>query len=133
MTDDRKPKILYAEDEADIQLAIGKRLEFAGFDIIVANNGQEALDKAKTENPNLIILDLMMPVVGGLEVCARLRDDERFQKIPIVIMTCRGQEGVAQQCRELKVNAFIDKVSGIKPLIAKINSILGLPEEPNNK
>lgn len=130
---ERKPKILYAEDEADIQLAVAKRLELSGFEVIIANDGQEALDKAQSENPDLFILDVMMPVLSGLEVCAKLRNDERFQKTPIVIMTCRGQEGLKQQCHELKVDAFIDKIVGVKPLIEEINSLLGLSDKSDNK
>ena len=87
-----KPRLLLVDDEPSIVKMVGKRLEVEGFDVLIAMDGQEALNKAQSEQPDLIILDLMLPKLNGYEVCTMLKQDTRHQHIPIVIFTAKTQE-----------------------------------------
>ena len=80
-------KILIVDDDLDSLKLIGLMLQRQGYEIVVANNGQQALTKAKAELPHLIILDVMMPDMDGYEVCRRLRRDPSTQPIPIIMFT----------------------------------------------
>ena len=74
MSDTRR-RVLLVDDEPDILKTVGKSLEVAGFDLLIAGDGESGLLKARTEHPDMIVLDLMMPGLSGLEVCAALRKD----------------------------------------------------------
>ena len=87
-----KPKILLVDDEPSIVKMVGKRLEVEGFEVLVAVDGQDGLTKARAESPNLIVLDLMLPKLNGYEVCTMLKQDARYQKIPIVLFTAKTQD-----------------------------------------
>src|SRR6185369_17615633 len=82
-----KPKILVVDDEPDAVELVEFNLKQAGFDVVTAADGNEALKKAKAGAPALIVLDLMIPEVDGLEVCKQLRRDEATSAIPIIMLT----------------------------------------------
>jgi len=86
-----KKKILLADDEEDIKSVVSLFLESKGYEIITAYDGLSALDMARTEKPDLILLDVMMPVVNGYEVCARLKADEELRDIPVVMLSAMAQ------------------------------------------
>ena len=83
-------RILIAEDEADMVAGLRDNLQFEGYEVLVATDGAEALKKATGENPDLILLDVMMPKMDGLEVCRRVR--EAGIMIPILMLTAKSQE-----------------------------------------
>ena len=87
-----KHRILLVDDEPSIVKMVGKRLEVEGFDVLVAMDGQDGLAKAQAEHPDLIILDLMLPKLNGYEVCTMLKQDARYQKMPIILFTAKAQE-----------------------------------------
>ncbi|MCU0404500.1 MAG: response regulator [Chitinophagaceae bacterium] len=87
-----KAKILFADDEPDILDIIGFNLEKEGYEVITANNGQQAFDLSKIHRPDLIILDIMMPYKTGIEVCNLLRQLPDFRDTPIVILTALNDE-----------------------------------------
>ena len=117
-------KILITEDSPTI-LAITKDiLEGAGFCVICALDGAQALDKARQEEPDLIILDLMLPKIDGYKVCRMLKFDEKFKKIPIVIFTSRTQEADIKLAKEVGANGYITKPFEPEVLLAKINELL---------
>jgi len=91
------PKILVVEDERDILDLIGFTLRFAGFEVVLAANGIEAIEKAPLEQPDLIILDVRMPKVTGYEVCRQLKENPATSRIPIVFLSAKGQEEEIQQ------------------------------------
>ena len=91
------PKILVAEDERDIRELIGFTLRYAGFDVILAANGVEAVDKAPDVQPDLIILDVRMPKMTGYEACRHLKDNPATNTIPIVFLSAKGQETEIEQ------------------------------------
>ena len=86
------PKILVAEDERDIRELIGFSLRFADFEVVLTQNGEEAIERASVENPDLILLDVRMPKMSGYEACRRLKEDPPTRDIPIVFLSAKGQE-----------------------------------------
>lgn len=119
-----KPRILLVDDEPSIVKMVGKRLEVEGFDVLVAIDGQEALTKAHTEHPALIILDLMLPKLNGYEVCTMLKQDTRYQHIPIVLFTAKSQEKDETLGLECGANAYVRKPFRTQELLEKIRALI---------
>ena len=119
-----KPRVLLVDDEPNIVKMVGKRLEVEGFDVLVAVDGQEGWEKATTQHPDLIVLDLMLPKLNGYEVCSRLKQDERHRHIPIVIFSGKGQEGDVQHGLECGADAYVTKGDGKAALIQKVRELL---------
>ncbi len=86
-----KKKILLVDDDADFTEAIKLLLESRSYDVTAANDGKEGLKKVQTEEPNLIILDVMMPEMDGYQVCAKLKADPKYRQIPILLLTAVGE------------------------------------------
>lgn len=84
-------KILLADDEEDIKTVVKLFLESKGYEVVTAFDGLDTLDKVKTEKPDLILLDIMMPLVDGFEVCKRLKEDETTASIPIVMLSAASK------------------------------------------
>ena len=119
-----KRRVLLVDDEPGIVKVVSKRLEHAGFDVMVAMDGQDALTKARLGHPDVILLDLMLPKMSGLEVCAALKQDEQYRKIPIIIFTGKGDAMDEKLCREVGAEAFITKPQGSKALLEQIEILL---------
>ena len=92
MTDGGTPLVLVADDEEDIRALVAFRLKRAGYDVITAADGAEALTLATTRLPDLIVLDMMMPKATGLEVTRSLREQDSTKDIPVILLTARAQE-----------------------------------------
>jgi DNA-binding response OmpR family regulator len=92
MTDRGTPLVLVADDEEDIRALVAFRLRRAGYDVITAADGGEALTLATTRRPDLIVLDMMMPKATGLEVTRSLREQDSTRDIPVILLTARAQE-----------------------------------------
>ena len=120
-----KKKILVVEDEAELTRAIQIRLEEAGYEVLIAYDGQAALENARAENPDLIVLDLMLPKMDGYKVCRMLKFDEKYKKIPVVMLTARAQEKDEDLGYEVGADAFITKPFKYRVLLAKIAELLG--------
>lgn len=119
-----KKRILVVDDETELVKAIQIRLEQAGYEALVAYDGMEALDKAHKEKPDLIILDLMLPKMDGYKVCAMLKRDGRYMKIPIIMLTARAQETDEKLGLELGADAYITKPFQHEVVLAKIKELL---------
>lgn len=119
-----KAKILLADDEKDLRELISFRLRSCGYDTICAGDGQEALDKARKEKPDLIVLDLMLPKIDGYKVCGLLKQDARYNKIPIILFSARGQESDIKLGEEIGADAYLVKTSGSQELADKIEELL---------
>jgi len=117
-------KILVTEDSPTMLGVMKDILEQAGYSVITASDGQEALDKAKKEKPDLIILDLMLPKLDGYKVCAMLKFDKNYSNIPIIILTARAGEGDKKLGLEVHADAFITKSSQNDLVLAKIKELL---------
>ncbi|MDD4909722.1 MAG: response regulator [Candidatus Omnitrophica bacterium] len=119
-----KKRILVIEDEAQMVEMVKMRLEANGYDVLAAYDGEEGLDKARKERPDLIILDLMLPKIDGYKVCGLLKKDARYSKIPIIMFTARAQEEDVNLGRELGADAYITKPFEPQVLLSKIQELL---------
>ena len=119
-----KQRILLVDDEPSIVKMVGKRLEVEGFEVVVAMDGQEGLSRAQTERPDLIVLDLMLPKLNGYEVCTMLKQDARFQRIPIILFTAKAQEKDEKLGMECGANAYVRKPFRAQELLEKIHGLI---------
>ena len=117
-------RILLVDDEPSIVKMVGKRLEVEGFEVLIATDGQEGLDKARAERPDLIVLDLMLPKLNGYEVCTMLKQDTRYQGIPVVLFTAKAQEKDEKLGIECGANAYVKKPFRAQELLEKIRALL---------
>lgn len=117
-------KILIVDDEKDLVETVSFRLQSAGYDVIKAYDGQEGLDKARKEKPDIIILDLMLPKMDGYKVCAMLKRDQKYKNIPILMFTARAQESDEKLGLEVGADAYVTKPFESQALLAKIKELL---------
>jgi len=127
-----KPKILLVDDEQSIIKMVGKRLETAGFEVVTALDGEAALQRAKTERPSLVVLDLMLPKLSGLKVCSTLKHDQLYQHIPVIIFTGKDQDVDRAACTESGADGYVPKALGVNVLLTEIQTLLAKshPTEP---
>ena len=119
-----KRRILLVDDEPSIVKMVGKRLEVEGFEVTVAMDGQDGLAKAQAAAPDLIILDLMLPKLNGYEVCTMLKQDVRYQKIPVILFTAKAQEKDEKLGMECGADAYIRKPFVAQDLLEKIRALV---------
>jgi len=117
-------KILVVDDEVDLVETLKFPLEMEGYQVLTSYNGEDGLNKARTENPDLIILDLMLPKLDGYKVCRLLKFDERYKHIPILMLTAKTQEKDKILGLETGANEYLTKPFEIDELINKIKSYL---------
>ena len=117
-------RILVVDDEAELVKAVQVRLKHEGHEVLTARDGQEGLEKARKEKPDLIILDLMLPKMDGYKVCGLLKADTRYSKIPIIMFTARAQESDVKMGKEVGANAYITKPFEHQVLLDKIAELL---------
>ncbi len=122
--DPSKIKILIAEDEEDIRELIHFNLFKEKFNVETAANGAEALAKAKADKPDLMLLDIMMPEMDGLEVCRLIREDSSFNNTGVVMLTAKGDEEDIVKGLELGADDYIIKPFSPKIVIARVNAVL---------
>jgi two-component system alkaline phosphatase synthesis response regulator PhoP len=116
-------KILIADDEPDILEIVQYNLQNEGYEVVTAKNGNEAIDQAKRFNPDLIILDIMMPGKNGIEVCNILRMQPAFNDTLIIFLTALSDEGTEVKGLETGADDFITKPVSPKVLISKVNAL----------
>ena len=119
-----KPKILVVDDEPDALELIGFNLKAAGYDVITAEDGNSALRKARSHRPALILLDLMIPEVDGLEVCKILRRDPETSGLPIIMVTAKAGEVDSVLGLELGANDYITKPFSPRELVLRVKNLL---------
>ncbi|MFA6358297.1 MAG: response regulator [Candidatus Omnitrophota bacterium] len=119
-----KEKILIVEDEKDIIKMIEYNLKKEGFRVIDARDGEDALDLAGREHPDLILLDLMLPGMDGLEVCKTLKKESKTISIPIIMLTAKSQETDKVVGLELGADDYITKPFSPRELIARIRAVM---------
>lgn len=117
-------KVLVAEDEPDIRGLITYSLQYAGYKVVEAYNGEEAVEKAKEERPDLILLDVRMPKMSGYEACELLKQEESTRHIPVVFLSARGQEGEIKRGLKLGAEEYILKPFAPDELYRRVNAIL---------
>ena len=129
MSEMGKKHVLVVEDEEDILELVGYNLAKEGYQVTKAASGEEALRLAQARVPNLIVLDLMLPGMDGLEVCRRLKRESRTQHIPVVILTAKGEEPDIVAGLELGADDYVTKPFSPRVLLARIGAVLRRPEQ----
>jgi DNA-binding response OmpR family regulator len=127
-----KKKILVAEDEPDIRGLIAFSLRYAGYEVIEATDGQEAVEKAIGELPDLILLDVRMPKMNGYEACSSLKTRDSTQEIPVIFLSARGQEAEIKRGLELGAEEYILKPFAPDELYRRVGSILQRLDRPED-
>lgn len=117
-------RILVVDDEKELVDLLCLRFQSCGYETLTAYDGQEALEKARKEKPDLILLDLMLPKMDGYKVCGLLKGDSRYQRIPIVLFTARAQETDKAMGKEAGADAYVTKPFEPKALLATIENLL---------
>ncbi len=122
--EDAPPTILLVDDEEDLLTLLQYNLEQEGFRTLLARDGAEALDRARAEAPALIVLDIMMPRMDGIEVCRRIRQDAHLRTTPILMLTARTEE--EEQVRGLDVGAdiYLSKPVSVPVLVSQAKALL---------
>lgn len=120
-------KILIVDDEPNIVISLEFLMKKEGFEIAVANDGDEALAKVASFAPDLMLLDVMMPKKSGFEVCEVLRADNTNATLKIVMLTAKGRDTEVAKGLAIGADAYITKPFSTKELVAKVKSMLGVP------
>ena len=128
-----KPTILVVDDEEDIRELVSLNLKREGYEILAVETGEQALAEARGRGPALIVLDLMLPGIDGLEVCKKLKADAKTQSIPIVMLTAKGDESDIVTGLELGADDYITKPFSGKVLVARVRRILRRRTEETEK
>jgi len=126
-------KILVVDDEEHIVMILKDSLEFSGFQVVTAYNGQEALERTAEDHPDLIVLDIGMPKLDGWEVCRRLKSDEKTKHIPVIILTAYAQTSDQRKGAQLGADRFVTKPCDLTYLVEEINTLLSKASEENKK
>jgi PAS domain S-box-containing protein len=124
----RRGRILLVEDNPANVLTIGEYLEHKNFSVVVAHNGLEALVQAEASNPNIILMDIQMPIMDGLEATRRLRANPRFRSVPIVALTALAMPGDREHCLQAGANEYVSKPVSLKQLVKIIDYLTGQGE-----
>jgi two-component system, OmpR family, alkaline phosphatase synthesis response regulator PhoP len=123
---ERTRHVLVADDEPHIGRIIKMKLEQGPFRVTLAFDGKEALDILEREDVDLVLLDLMMPHLSGLDVLGRMRSDDRWRSLPCIILTAAGQESQHQRALELGADDFLTKPFSPKKLYARTAALAGV-------
>ncbi|HOW34931.1 MAG TPA: response regulator [Candidatus Omnitrophota bacterium] len=117
-------KILVIDDEPDLISVLQGRLESEGYKVVAASDGEEGLKKLATENPDLIILDLMLPGIGGYEFCAKVKADEKFMHIPVLMLTARAGDVDKAMGFKCGADGYLTKPFSGEALLEEISELL---------
>ena len=128
-----KAKILVADDVKQNVKLLRVILTASEYDVVEAYDGEEALEKVKTENPDLILLDIMMPKLTGYEVCEKLRADEETSNLPIVLITSLREMDDRIKGIEAGADNFISKPFNKAELLARVKALISRKKEPPKK
>lgn len=131
MAQDRAKKILTVDDDRHVVRQIQVNLERAGYRVVTAFDGREALEKVEVEKPDLIVLDVLMPHLDGFEVLKRLRSDPQTCRIPVLMLSARAQE--APEDRPLGVSGYLTKPFSPFELVASVQRLLAAPAMPGDE
>jgi DNA-binding response OmpR family regulator len=119
-------KVLIADDEPNIVISLEFLLRREGFDVLVAVDGEEALTKARSERPDLVLLDVMMPKMNGFDVCQTLRADPDLAAMRILMLTAKGRDTEVSKGLALGADAYVTKPFSTKDLVAQVRLLLGV-------
>src|SRR5438270_6936077 len=126
-----RPRILIIEDERALTDVLAYNLQREGYETFLAHEGQEGLRKAQTLLPDLILLDLMLPLVSGLDVCRELRAGERTRDIPIIMLTAKAEETDQLVGFSMGADDYVTKPFSVKVLLQRIKALQRRLETPS--
>jgi DNA-binding response OmpR family regulator len=116
--------ILIADDDPDIRDLVAFKLEQAGFEVVAVDNGPAALSAARSEPPDLAVLDVMMPGMSGIDVCRELRSDQRTASLPIILLTARAQETDVDAGFGAGADDYVIKPFSPRELVSRVEAVL---------
>ena len=128
--DSQQPLILVADDETHILHVVSLKLRNAGFDVITAEDGEEALELAIEHGPDLLITDFQMPYMTGLELCQKLKENESTAQLPAVMLTARGFSLSQADMDQTNISGVLSKPFSPREVLTKVNELLGRASEP---
>jgi two-component system phosphate regulon response regulator PhoB len=117
-------RVLIVEDEADLQEVLKFNLQKAGYQVLVAGTGSDAILLAKRHRPDLVLLDVMLPDILGTEVCRTLRHDDELRNVPIIMLTAKAEEQNRVDGFELGADDYVTKPFSVRELMLRVNAIL---------
>jgi len=120
-----KGRILVVDDEIYIVHILDFSLGMEGYEVLTALDGEQALEKARTEKPDLIVLDIMMPKLDGYETCKRLKADADTKDVPVILLSAKGRNVDQKVGFEVGADDYITKPFSPRKLVERINAILG--------
>lgn len=121
-----RKKVLIADDEPNIVTALEFLLERNGYEVYIARNGDAALKLVEQHRPDLVLLDVMMPVKSGFEVCQRMRERADWRDIKIIMLTAKGRDVEISKGLSIGADSYVTKPFSTQELVAKINGLLGV-------
>lgn len=119
-----RPRVLLVDDYSDARAMYGEYLEFSGFDVVEAANGEEAVARALDADPDIILMDLSLPVMDGCEATRRLKADARTAAIPVVALTGHALAGISDGARRAGCDSFVTKPCLPEDLVLEIRRVL---------
>jgi len=122
-----RPRVLVVDDYPDAREMYAEYLQFSGFDVIEAGNGMEALERAADSAPDIILMDLSLPVMDGWEATRRLKADKATADIPIVALTGHALAGILEGAKKAGCDAFVTKPCLPEDLVKEIRKVLSAP------
>ena len=121
-------KVLIADDEVNIVISLEFLMKREGFQVSIAQDGEEAVSKIRSERPDLVLLDVMMPRKTGFEVCQEIRADPELQATRILMLTAKGRDTEMAKGLALGADAYMTKPFSTRELVSKVKSLLGMVE-----
>ena len=122
------PKILVADDEPNIVISLEYLLKREGYTVVIARDGQEALDAVARELPDLVLLDVMMPKKTGFEVCQEVRANDALKGVKILMLTAKGRDTDVAKGTAMGADAYMTKPFSTRDLAQKVADMLGQPK-----
>jgi DNA-binding response OmpR family regulator len=117
-------KVLIADDEPNIVRSLQFLMKREGFEVLVAGDGEAALEQIATHRPDLVLLDVMMPKKNGYEVCQLVRANAEWQAIRVILLTAKGRDVDVEKGMAMGADAYVTKPFGTKELVAQVKDIL---------
>lgn len=119
-----KHRILLVDDEPSLIKIIHKLLTVEGYEVLIAKDGEEALQMARSEKPDLLLLDIKLPKLDGYQVCRQLKEDPQYRQIPIIMLSALAQEQDRERGFQAGTDAYMPKPFGIQELLDKIKEFI---------
>jgi DNA-binding response OmpR family regulator len=117
-------KILIVDDEPNIVISLEFLMEQSGYEVAIARNGEEALEKIASFEPDLVLLDIMLPLLNGFEVCQRIRENPQWNRTKVIMLSAKGREIDVSKGIALGADAYVTKPFSTKNLIAQVQRLL---------